>query len=123
MRASIVSVFAVLLLAASASAQNVVLIAGGGDEGEGSLATKAKINSPFGVDFDKAGNLYFVEIDGDRLCRIDKNGILKRVAGTGQRGKSDGGGIPLAAQFNAVHNLSIAPNDDIYLADTLNHRV
>src|SRR6478672_11507363 len=122
MRTLVAALFA-LLITASSFAQNVTLIAGGGDEGEGGLAAKAKINSPFGVDFDKAGNLYFVEIDGDRLCRIDKNGILRRVAGTAQRGMSDGGGTPLAAQFNAVHNLAIAPNDDIFLADTLNHRV
>lgn len=124
MRTTILAIFVGLVITASAFGQTVSLIAGGdGDEGEGSLATKAKINSPFGVDFDKAGNLYFVEIDGDRLCRIDKNGILRRVAGTAQRGMSDGGGMPLAAQFNALHNLAIAPNDDIYLADTLNHRV
>jgi len=123
MRNLFLAVFVGVLIASSASAQTVTLIAGGGDEGEGALATKAKINSPFGVDFDQAGNLYFVEIDGDRLCRIDKSGILRRVAGTGRRGLSDGNGTPLAAQFNAIHNLAIAPNDDIYLADTLNHRV
>src|SRR5437762_6468603 len=109
MRASIVFVLTTLLITASASAQNVTLVAGGGDEGEGSLATKAKINSPFGVDFDKSGNLFFVEIDGDRVCRIDHSGILTRVAGTGKRGMSDGGGKPLAAEFNALHNLAIAP--------------
>ncbi len=123
MRALLCSIFVGFIFVSLASAQTVTLVAGGGDEGEGGLAAKAKINSPFGVDFDKAGNLYFVEIDGDRLCRIDKNGILRRVAGAAQRGMSDGGGMPLAAQFNAIHNLAIAPNDDIYLADTLNHRV
>src|SRR5947208_14492086 len=122
MRIFIAAVFSSLLITASASAQTVTLIAGGGDEGEGGLATKAKINSPFGVDFDKAGNLYFVEIDGDRLCRIDKSGILRRVAGTAQRGMSDGGGTPLAAQFNTPPNLAVAPNDDIESAGTLNQR-
>jgi DNA-binding beta-propeller fold protein YncE len=104
-------------------ADNIVLVAGEGEDGEGVVATKAKLGSPFGVEFDSAGNLYFVEIDGHRVCKIDRQGILTRVAGTTKKGMSDGGGSPLNAEFNALHNLAIAPNDDIYLADTLNHRV
>src|SRR5262249_51162508 len=111
-----------LSLRVIAAADTVVLVAGGGEGAEGTSAASAKLNMPFGVDFDRAGNLYFVEIDGDRACKIDKSGILTRIAGTGQRGLSDGGGNPLTAQFNALHNLAIA-HDDIYLADTLNHRV
>jgi DNA-binding beta-propeller fold protein YncE len=118
------SVFLTVLgLAAIVRADNVVLVAGGGDVAENVAATSAKLGMPFGVEFDKAGNLYFVEIDGHRACRIDKAGMLTRIAGTTVKGLSDGGGKPLAAQFNALHNLAIAPNDDIYLGDTLNHRV
>lgn len=104
-------------------ADNIVLVAGGGDGLENVPATAANLNSPFGVDFDSAGNLYFVEIDGHRVCRIDPRGILTKIAGTGQKGLAGDGGNPLQAQFNALHNLAIAKNDDIYLADTLNHRV
>lgn len=123
MRICLSAFLCVLCLAALVRAENVVLVAGGGDQAENVPATKAKLGMPFGVEFDLAGNLYFVEIDGHRACRIDKSGMLTRIAGTTEKGLSDGGGKPLAAQFNALHNLAIAPNDDIYLADTLNHRV
>jgi DNA-binding beta-propeller fold protein YncE len=123
MRKSSFAILPALLMAAVAHADNVVLVAGGGSGDENVPATQAKLNMPFGVEFDSAGNLYFVEIDGHRVCRIDKNGLLTRIAGTREKGQSDGGGKPLAAQFNALHNLAIAPNDDIYLGDTLNHRV
>jgi DNA-binding beta-propeller fold protein YncE len=123
MRNWFLALLAGLILVGNIRADNIVLVAGGGDGDEGGPATKAKLGSPFGVEFDKAGNLYFVEIDGHRACRIDKSGILTRIAGTTKKGLSDGGGNPLAAQFNALHNLAIGPNDDIYLADTLNHRV
>ena len=106
-----------------ARADNIVLVAGGGEGGEGIPATQAKLNMPFGVDFDAAGNLYFVEIDGHRVCRIDKSGILTKIAGKGTKGLSGDGGPPLAAEFNAMHNLAITPGGEIYLADTLNHRV
>lgn len=123
MRTSLLSIFLFLLTFAQTQADNVVLVAGGGEAPEGSPAAQAKLNSPFGVEFDSAGNLFFIEIDGHRLCRIDKTGILTRIAGTGKKGLAGDGGQPLAAEFNAMHNLAITKNDDIYLADTLNHRV
>src|SRR5688572_27469645 len=107
----------------SAAAADVVLVAGGGEQAEGVPATAAMLGSPFGVDFDSTGNLYFVEIDGHRVCRIDPAGKLTRIAGTGQKGGGGDGGPALAAEFNQLHNLAIAKSGDIYLADTHNHRV
>ena len=116
-------VFVFHLLAHSASADNIVLVAGGGEGVENVPAVNARLGSPFGVEFDSSGNLFFVEIDGHRVGKIDPRGVLTKVAGTGRKGLSGDGGPPLAAEFNALHNLAIAKNDDIYLADTLNHRV
>jgi DNA-binding beta-propeller fold protein YncE len=111
------------LLPTAARGADIVLIAGGGEQSEGVAATAAKLNMPFGVDFDAAGNLYFVEIDGHRVCRIDPSGKLTRFAGTANKGSGGDGGPALGAEFNALHNLAIAKSGDIYLADTLNHRV
>lgn len=123
MRGLLLTVAIVLTALAAVRADNTVLVAGGGEGEEGGPANRARLGSPFGVDFDVAGNLYFVEIDGHRVCRIDKGGILTRIAGTTRRGSGGDGGPPLAAEFNSLHNLAIAASGDIYLADTLNHRV
>ena len=77
MRNSLWTILATLVFAAAARADRVVLVAGGGDKGEGAPAAEARLNSPFGVDFDAAGNLYFVEIDGHRVCRIDDRASLR----------------------------------------------
>ena len=66
-------------LSATVLAENVVLVAGGGDVAENVAATKAKLGMPFGVEFDSAGNLYFVEIDGHRACRIDVEVRLRAI--------------------------------------------
>jgi sugar lactone lactonase YvrE len=123
MKARFLALLTVAVAISSARADRVVLVAGGGDKDEGAKATESKLNMPFGVDFDAAGNLYFVEIDGHRVCRIDPQGVLTRIAGTGRKGLAGDGGPATNAEFNALHNLTLAKNGDIYLADTLNHRV
>ncbi|HZN35963.1 MAG TPA: hypothetical protein VFB80_19170 [Pirellulaceae bacterium] len=123
MRTSILAAILGWLALAEARGQNIELVAGGGETPEGVAATKAKLGNPFGVDFDAAGNLFFVEIDGHRVCRIDPAGKLTRIAGTGVKGDAGDGGPALSAQFNALHNLAVGDGGDIYLADTLNHKV
>lgn len=105
-------------------AAKLVLVAGGGtNTGNGIKATEARLNSPFGVDFDKAGNLYFVELNGHRFGRIDRRGVFNLVGGTGTKGDTGDGGPALKARFNGIHNLAITPNDDIFVADTWNSRI
>jgi sugar lactone lactonase YvrE len=118
----------VLALAASTlqylpAAQKVVFVAGGGERGDGSPAIDAKLESPFGVDFDRAGNLYLVELTGQRVRKIGKDGILSTIAGDRKKGDRGDGGAAAAAQFNGMHNLAIGPDDTIYVADTWNNCV
>lgn len=112
-----------IVQAHNARAQRIVLVAGGGSDTNTSAplkATDAKLNGPFGVDFDSAGNLYLVEMTGHVVRKLDANGMLSVVAGTGEKGFRDG--AALNAQFNGIHNLTIH-DDSILLADTWNNSV
>lgn len=125
MRTSIAVVTGLLSLLQVAmlwGAQRVVLVAGG-EGGEGVPAVEAKLIGPFGVDFDKAQNLYLVEIAGHRVLRVDRSGLLTRIGGTGQKGDSGDDGPALQAEFNGMHSLAVAPSGYIYVADTWNNRV
>src|SRR5258708_5814606 len=85
------------------AAQTIELVAGGGPTatgGDGSPATQVKLNGPFGVDFDKAGNMYFVEMYGNRLCKVDSQGVLHVLCGDGEKGDSGDGGPAKAARLN-----------------------
>lgn len=111
-----------LLFAASLTcrADKIVLVAGGGANTNTTApikATEARLNSPFGVEFDDAGNLYVVEMTGQRVRKLDTNGMLSVIAGTGAKGNDNGLGAK--ATFNGIHNLAIADNV-IFLADTWN---
>jgi sugar lactone lactonase YvrE len=47
-----------------------------GFSGDGGPATKAKLDSPFGLVFDSAGNLYIADNGNGRIRKIDKRGVI-----------------------------------------------
>src|SRR4051794_29395825 len=104
-------------------ADRVSLVAGGGSEVTGP-ATRCGLHAPFGLDFDRAGNMYIVEMaGGERVVRVDNAGNLIVAAGTGEKGDSGDGGLATQARFNGMHSLAVGPGDDLFLADTWNNRV
>ena len=101
----------------------VVLVAGGGEGGDGSKATEARLKEPFAVDFDRDGNMFIAEFKAHRIRKVDVNGVITTVAGTGEKGDSGDGGSALQATFHGMHHLAFTPNGDLYVADTFNNRV
>jgi sugar lactone lactonase YvrE len=122
-RQLVIGVLAVLIGTQHALADRVVLVAGGGTATGAASALEARLKTPFGVDCDATGHLYFVELTGQRVCRIDLQGQLKVIAGDWKKGYAGDGGPATKAQFDGLHNLSISPQGDIYLADTWNQVV
>src|SRR5829696_9059173 len=111
------------LSVSAARADKLVLVAGGGEGGDGTEATKAKLIQPFGVDF-LGDKILIVEMaKGERLRAIDAQGKLVTAAGTGEKGNTGDGGPALKATFNGMHSLAVGPFDTIVLADTWNNRV
>jgi sugar lactone lactonase YvrE len=110
--------------ASVARAEKLVLVAGGANERDGVPAVEARLYAPFGVDFDKTGNLFLVELVGQRVLKVDPAGILTTLAGkTEVKGAGGDGGPASQAEFNGMHSLAVAPNGDIYLADTWNNKI
>jgi sugar lactone lactonase YvrE len=78
------------------------------------------LKAPFGMDF-LDGQVVVTEFGGHRVLRINSAGKVTPLAGSGKKGFADGVGDK--AEFNSPHNLAVAPDGTIYVADTLNHRV
>lgn len=105
-------------------ADRLVLVAGGGTQEPPSAATEVRLKEPFAAEFDPAGRLVIVEMaQGQRVLRLEADGKITRLAGTGAKGAGGDNGPALQAQFDGIHNFAIAPNGDIYLADTWNCRI
>jgi DNA-binding beta-propeller fold protein YncE len=124
MRCAALLVFCLLVPAAPARADNLVLVAGGGTGGDGTEATKAELIVPFGVDF-QGDRILIVEMaKGERLRTIDAKNRLVTLAGKeGEKGNGGDGRPAEDATFNGMHSLAVGPGPAVFLADTWNNRV
>ena len=68
------------------------------DDGSCSTATSAKVSVPQNVLVDGSGHLYFAELYGQRIRKVDTAGIITTVAGNGAYGYSGDGGPATNAQ-------------------------
>ncbi len=115
-----------LALLAPARADKVTLVAGG-TGGDGGPANQAKVSKPFGVIFDKAGNLFIgqfgTKTEGQLVRKVDTKGIITTIAGTGKVGAGGDGGLATAGEFNFIHDIVIGPDGNLYVADSFNRKV
>lgn len=123
LRLVIVPALLALLVAQPATADRLVLVAGGGQRGDGAPAGEARLHNPFGVDFDKTGTMYIVELEGGHVHRVAPDQTISTIAGTGAKGDAGDGGPAAKAVFNGMHSLAVAPTGEVYVADTWNNRV
>lgn len=100
----------------------VTTIAGGGAgafaDGKG---TNARFWGPIGVAVDAQGVIYVGDTKNGRIRRIQPDGTVDSVAGTGVTGYADGG--PTAAQVGAPYLMAIDPLGFLVFADYPNHCV
>ncbi len=92
----------------------------GGDGGPAKIAGLTAIG---GLAVDAAGNLYVADTWDDRVRRIDANGIISTVAGTGDAGRSGDFGPAIEARLDKPEGVAVGPVGNIYIADTDNHVV
>jgi sugar lactone lactonase YvrE len=92
----------------------------GGDAGP---ATAAKLNFPTGLAIDADGNLFVSDANNNRVRRIDRDGVITTVAGTGVAGFGGDGGPATGARLNAPAGLAFDAAGNLYVADQGNDRV
>jgi streptogramin lyase len=95
-----------------------------GYSGDGGPARDARLNDPYEIRFDEAGNMYFVEMLNAIVRLVDADtGTISTVAGTGQRGFSGDGGPAVRATLNRPHSIALDGQGSLYIADIGNHRI
>lgn len=94
-----------------------------GDPGDGAPARVASFNKPADVAADRARNLYVADRGHHRIRKIDPQGIVSTIAGTGEDGFSGDGGPASAAMLSLPTGVACDPADNIYVCDFGNRRV
>ncbi len=101
-------------------------IAGTGEagySGDGGPATAAQLDTPSDVAVAENGTIYIADTQNHVVRMIRPNGIIETLAGTGERGYEGDGGVAEEALLDRPYGLDVAPNGNVYVADTHNQRI
>lgn len=113
-------ILATLCITPLATAQKIFTVAGG-YIGDGKPATSAALNFPQFAAYDLQGNLLIN--DNCRLRKVNKQGTISTIAGTGICGFSGDGGPATHAEVATPTGIAVDSTGNIFFADSVNQRV
>lgn len=111
------------LLGNSYAARKIETVAGTGKpgfSGDGGPALKAELNNPYGLAVGPGGALFVCDMGNDRVRRIDANGIITTVAGSGSKGWIGDGGPATAAALNEPYEVRFDRHGNMFFVEMRN---
>lgn len=91
--------------------------------GDGGPAVKASLRQPSAVALGRNGDLFIADPESHRVRKIDKNGIITTVAGTGRMGFTGEDGPATKASLNYPFGVAVDADGAVYISDQGNHRI
>ncbi len=91
--------------------------------GDGGPAAAARLNTPWGVAVDRAGNLYIADIGNYRIRKIDAAGVITTMTGDGTYGFGGDGGPAAVARLAWPESVAVDGAGNLFIADSLNQRI
>jgi sugar lactone lactonase YvrE len=86
-------------------------------------AAASPLNAPRGLAVGADGSVYIAEFGAHKLLRLQPDGSLGAIAGTGTAGFSGDGGAASGAQFNGPQAIALDAAGNLLVADSGNNRV
>ncbi len=102
-------------------------LAGNGERGptpDGGRFDAVPLNGPRTLDFDRTGQLWLALREGNQVFKLDlAAGTIHHVAGTGAKGFTGNAGPAREATLSGPKGIAVAPDGNVYLADTESHSI
>ena len=87
-----------------------------GFSGDGGPATAARLNEPFRVALDQAGNLYISDFGNFRVRKVALDGTITTFAGNGNASSSGDGGPAVSASVDSPGDLVMDSAGNLFIA-------
>ena len=99
-----------------------------GFEGDDGPAYAARLSRPTGLAIDLAGSLYIADTGNHRIRRVDPDGVIQTIAGSGPTGDGNGsysgdGELATLARLDSPVGVFADPEGNVYVSDRGNRRV
>jgi RHS repeat-associated protein len=85
------------------------------DCGDGGPATKAQLETPYGIAVDAVGNLYIADTGLSKVRKVNANGVIRSLTSR-DRGYSGDGGPSVEAMLFFANNIAVDPLGGIYVS-------
>lgn len=85
------------------------------------VGTQARFRAPSGIVYGADGNLYVADNQNHKIKKIQPDGKVTTLAGSGLQGNADG--VAGAAQFRFPHSITMSPDGYLYVSDLYNHSI
>ncbi|MGW8325757.1 MAG: NHL domain-containing protein, partial [Desulfobacterales bacterium] len=105
----------------------ITTVAGNGNHDywafDGLPAVSSSLNGPMDVAVDNAGNIYIADYNHHRIRKVDANGIITTVAGTGYGAISVDGGLATDTSLYYPSSVAVDNAGNIYIVDSYSYRI
>ena len=91
--------------------------------GDNGPAYRASVAAPTGVAVDKKGNLYIADRNNNRIRLVDKLGMIRTVAGTGQQDYNGDSETARETNLYLPFGLTVDSNDNLLIIDRSHYRI